>query len=446
MTVEKKHYFCFPMTDNSDMTLLETVADTIKRHQLFDSRKVLVALSGGADSVALLRVLTELGYDCTAAHCNFNLRGSESERDEAFVTQLCTSMGIELETAHFDTKAYAASHGVSLEMAARQLRYTFFDQVLRKHGIGTVAVAHHRSDNVETILLNTIRGTGIKGMLGMPYRRDNVVRPLLDASKRQITVYLQSIGQDWIDDSTNFVADVKRNVIRLKLMPLLHELNPAVENTLLANAGRLKEAYDFIRTHSAIGKYAAQDKGGGTLTIRKSDIDSHLSLFTLLEGKGFTPSQIGDIWKNLDSTPGAVYESVTHALLRDRDTIIVKPLESEVSKPEIHTRYADMSEYHSVPHSKEVACLDADKVGDDFCVRPVEQGDRFVPLGMKGSKLVSDFMTDCKMDLFSKREQTVMTNHKDIVWLVGQRIDDRYKVVEGQTMRLLICEITDKTN
>lgn len=438
----KKTLLLRPMQEKSDThTLKDTVAGTIRRHHLFPSRKVLVALSGGADSVALLRILVELGYDCTAAHCNFNLRGSESARDEAFTERLCRNMGIELETAHFDTKEFAESQGISTEMAARRLRYGFFGDVLRKRGIDSVTVAHHRSDNAETILLNTIRGTGIKGLLGMPYRRGNVVRPLLDADRRQIADYLRSIGQDWVDDSTNFVADVKRNVIRLKLMPLLRELNPSIEDTLLGNAGRLAEAYDFVRTHSAAGEYAAQDNGG-TLTIRKTDIDSHLTLFMLLEGKGFTPSQTDDIWRHMDNTPGAVYETPTHTLLRDRDTLIIKPLADTRGAPGIHTRHAPASEYRSVPQCREVACLDADKVGDSFSVRPVRMGDRFVPLGMKGSKLVSDFMTDCKMDLFSKRRQTVMTNGKDIVWLVGQRIDDRYKVVEGQTTRLLICEMT----
>ena len=341
------------MAAKGDTSLLDTVAGTIERHHLLPtSREALVALSGGADSVALLRALVELGYRCTAAHCNFHLRGEESDRDEAFARRLCGSLGVELETAHFDTRQYAESHGVSVEMAARQLRYAFFDEVLRKRGIDSVAVAHHRSDNVETILLNTIRGTGIKGMLGMPYHRDRVVRPMLDADKSQIVGYLKAKGQDWVDDSTNQVADVKRNVVRLRLMPLL----------------------------------------------------------------------------------------------RDRNTLIVKPRTEASNAPQMTTRYAPASEYRSVPRCPEVACLDADKVGEDFSVRPTREGDRFVPLGMKGSKLVSDFMTDCKMDLFSKRAQTVMVSGSDIVWVVGRRIDDRYKVVEGQTRRLLICQLTDNNN
>ncbi len=434
------------MAAKGDTSLLDTVAGTIERHHLLPtSREALVALSGGADSVALLRALVELGYRCTAAHCNFHLRGEESDRDEAFARRLCGSLGVELETAHFDTRQYAESHGVSVEMAARQLRYAFFNEVLRKRGIDSVAVAHHRSDNVETILLNTIRGTGIKGMLGMPYRRDRVVRPMLDADKSQIVGYLKAKGQDWVDDSTNQVADVKRNVVRLRLMPLLRELNPAIEDTLLANAGRLAEAYNFIRDHSAAGKYAATDHGA-TLTIAKADVDSHLTLFMLLEGKGFTPAQTSDIWQHMGDTPGAVYETPTHLLLRDRNTLIVKPRTEASNAPQMTTRYAPASEYRSVPRCPEVACLDADKVGEDFSVRPTREGDRFVPLGMKGSKLVSDFMTDCKMDLFSKRAQTVMVSGSDIVWVVGRRIDDRYKVVEGQTRRLLICQLTDNNN
>lgn len=432
------------MTRKGNDTLLAIVNNTIKQHHIFSSRRVLVALSGGADSVALLRLLLDLGYDCVAAHCNFRLRGQESMRDEVFVRQLCSKLGVNLEVTAFDTKSFAESHGISIEMAARQLRYDFFNTTLEKYNIDAVAIAHHRNDNVETLLLNMLRGTGIKGLTGMAYRRDNVARPLLDASRQQITDYLHSIEQDYIDDSTNFVADVKRNIIRLKVMPLLKELNPSVENTLLNNAHHMREAYDFICKYSALKNCPPQDDND-TLVIQKDDIDCHLTLFMLLDGKGFTPSQIQDIWSGINNPPGAVYKTPTHTLLRDRYTLIVKPNVAVQTFPHIHTRHAPATEYLSVPRCKEVACLDADKVGDNFCVRPVRKGDRFVPLGMKGSKLVSDFMTDCKMDMFSKQAQAVMTNHKDIVWLVGQRIDDRYKVVEGETTRLLICEIiTDK--
>lgn len=428
------------MTKKDHTSIVATVADTIERHHIFDTKNVLVALSGGADSVALLRMLLELGYSCTAAHCNFQLRGAESVRDEEFVRDMCQRLGIALEATRFDTKLYATQHGLSIEMAARQLRYSFFDDILNRRGLDCVAVAHHRDDNAETLLLNMVRGTGIKGLTGMAYRRDNVARPLLDISRQDILSYLGAIGQDHVNDSTNEVADVKRNIVRLKLLPILRQLNPAIEETLVANASHLKEVYDY--TLSQMPQLHATSHND-TMVIQKRDIDCHLALFIMLEGKGFTPSQVNDIWHRLDQAPGAIYSSDTHQLLRDRDSIIIRKKDANPNHIGITTRYADIAQYHSVPRNKETACLDADKVGDYFTLRRAKPGDRFVPLGMKGSKLVSDFLTDHKVNLFDKQNQMVLVNRHDIVWLVGQRIDDRYKVVEGQTRRLLICKLKE---
>lgn len=216
------------MSKSFEKYFVDKVAQTIKRHDVIPSRRVIVALSGGRDSVALLRVLTKLGYECEAIHCNFSLRGEESLRDEKFVKQLCKNLGVYLTTTTFDTRAHALSNGISIEMAARELRYGFFNKVARDRGIDTIAVAHHREDNAETILLNMIRGTGLKGLTGMAYRRDNISRPLLDVSRKEIKEYLNVIGQNYVDDSTNEVADVKRNFVRLKIMPLLHHLNPSI--------------------------------------------------------------------------------------------------------------------------------------------------------------------------------------------------------------------------
>ena len=397
------------------------VAETIDKHHVFCTPELLVALSGGADSVALLCVLMELGYKCIAVHCNFQLRDQESVRDEQFVRQLCKNLNVRLDVTTFDTLAYAHEHGVSIEMAARDLRYSFFEERRRHYGIDCVAVAHHRDDNVETILLNMVRGTGIKGLSGMAYRRDHVARPLLDVSRQEILAYLASKGQNYVDDSTNAVPDVKRNVVRLKIMPILRELNPSIESTLVRNSW--------------------QKADSGALYIDKVDVKSHLALFGLLDDKGFTTSQIDDIWKGLGGTPGAVYESATHRLLRDRKRLVVERKDMADHMPAIKVRYADIAEYHTVPRTRDVACLDADKVGPTTHQRRVTRGDRFVPLGMKDSKLVSDYLTNIKMNKFDKQRQTVLTNGSDIVWLVGQRIDERYKVDEGKTHRLIICEI-----
>lgn len=423
------------MSKSFEKYFVDKVAQTIKRHCEMSSPRVIVALSGGRDSVALLRVLRKLGYDCEAIHCNFSLRGEESLRDEQFVKQLCGNLRVYLTTTTFDTRAYAHSNGISIEMAARELRYDFFNKVARERNINTIAVAHHREDNAETILLNMIRGTGLIGLTGMAYRRDNIARPLLDASREEIKEYLDTIGQDYVDDSTNEVADVKRNFVRLEIMPRLRHLNPSITDTLVANGQRAAEAIKFIEQHDTLKPLATESNN---LTIKKSDITSETTLFGLLSHYSFSPAVIEDIYAHLDNTPGAVFESDTHRLLRDRDCLIIKP-RGEVKPLEVVTRLADVSEFATMPRKKDTVCLDADKVGDHLETRLTKKGDRFVPLGMRGSKLVSDYLTDRKADLFSKQSQTVLTNGKDIVWLVGRQIDDRYKVVEGVTKRLLIC-------
>ncbi|MBP5361056.1 MAG: tRNA lysidine(34) synthetase TilS [Bacteroidaceae bacterium] len=446
-----------------DNPFLLRVAQTISNHSLLPpasacGEAVLVALSGGADSVALLRALLELGYRCEAAHCNFHLRGQESDRDEAFVCDLCQRLGVKLHTADFHTADYARKRGISIEMAAREQRYAFFRQLVADNHYAAVAVAHHRDDNAETVLLNIIRGTGLQGLTGMPYRNNDIVRPLLDTGRQDIADYLHRLGQDYVTDSTNLTPDVKRNAVRLKLMPLLRELNPAITDTLLQNAAIARDAQQFIASHAYnIDKVEQPD---GSIAIRKQDIGRQVLLFELLHPLGFTPAQIHDIWQGLDEQPGAVFRSPTHELLRDRETIIIRRLEKADEWPEVafkagedatlcgqrlSTRIvsaAEVSEISTDPHK---ACLDADKVGSRLCLRLSRQGDRFIPYGSRGSKLVSRYMIDHKFSAFQKERQLVLTNGADIVWLVGQRTDDRYKVVK-ETKNILIAEVFAQSN
>lgn len=442
------------------------VAACISRHGLLPdgaphAYTVLVALSGGADSVALLRVLMELGYQCEAAHCNFQLRGAESDADQQFATSLCRAQGITLHTQRFDTQGYAAAHHISIEMAARDLRYAYFAKLASERGLQCVAVAHHRDDNAETILLNMVRGTGIRGLRGMAYKRDNIIRPLLDVGRDDIIAYLNDLGQKYVTDSSNLVADVKRNIIRLRLMPILRELNPSVVDTLVSNACHLEEVY---RHAQSAGIPAWQESGRGLLTISKNLIADRFVLHELLSAYGFTPSQVADIWQGLDGTAGALFHSATHTLLRDRDTLVLnkkdnistttdnhihinlcESSEVAVDNTRIAFRHSDISEFHSISKDTSTAILDADKVGSRLTVRYVSPGDRFVPFGMQGSKLVSDYMTDRKMNHFEKQQQLVVTNDTDIIWLVGQRSDNRYRVDLCATKRLLIVTVKPET-
>ena len=224
-------------------SLVGRVEAFIKKESLISKKGLhLVALSGGADSVALLRILLDLGYDIEAAHCNFHLRGEESNRDELFVKNLCQRLDIKLHLIHFDTTEYAALHQVSIEMAARDLRYGYFSQLLKDIGASTVCVAHHRDDAVETLLMNLLRGSGIHGLTGIRPHNGHIVRPLLCVSRQEIEDYLRSIGQDNVTDSTNLQPDVLRNKVRLQLLPLLEQLNPGASDNIARSAYYISEA------------------------------------------------------------------------------------------------------------------------------------------------------------------------------------------------------------
>lgn len=444
---------------NKNKPFLQRVEETIRREQILPAPsetkdKVLVGLSGGADSVALLCALQSLGYEVGAAHCNFSLRGDESERDERFCRELCEQLGVPLFATRFSTQEYAAQHQISIEMAARKLRYAYFPKVMKDEGYTYVAVAHHRDDNAETILLNLVRGTGLQGIAGMAYRNEAIIRPLLDVSKQDILDYLESLGQGYVTDSTNMVADVRRNIIRLRVMPILKELNPSITETLVRDAANFREVNDFVDAETA--KLEWQELKDGTLVMEKDRIGSHLILFGLIKHYGFTPSQTFDIWAHLHSTTPAVYRSHDYELLRDRDTLLLRPLKAEDPQPEIHfaagttatlsdmaletTLYAASDFKHPEP-SPLTAWVDADKAGESLVLRRAAKGDRFVPFGMKGSKLVSRYMTDHKFDLLQRQRQMVLTNGTDILWLVGERPDDRYRVIPGQTRRILLLRV-----
>ena len=426
----------------------------IERHQLLSvDSKYLVALSGGADSVCLLLVLKELGYQLEAVHCNFHLRGDESDRDEMFCEVLCKRLGIPFHRIHFDTQMYAELHHVSIEMAARELRYKYFEQLCDDIHAAGICVAHHRDDSVETVLINLIRGTGIHGLTGISPKNGRIIRPLLDVSREEIEDYFRQLKQDFVTDSTNLHDDVVRNKIRLNVIPLLQEINPSVSENIALTANRLSEAERLFNW--ALEKKSAEcviEKDEQSLVINFSlATDNEYILFHLLSPYHFTPLQIEQIAANDGKQSGKEWTSSSHVALLDRNRLIVCRLEetrSPMRIPEdgkyVFTDRCVLSFQHVMRDSdfqicrqRNVACLDADLVEFPLTIRYIENGDRFTPFGMKGSKLVSDFLTDCKVSLYDKRQQLVVTDAKQqIVWLVNHRPDHRFCVTE-QTKRVL---------
>lgn len=413
----------------------------IERNALFDFHdKVLVALSGGADSVALLRVLQSLGYKCECAHCNFHLRGEESDRDEEFVRQLCAELDMKLHINHFNTIAYAREHQLSIEMAARELRYTWFEELRQERNAEVIAVAHHRDDSVETFLLNLIRGTGINGLKGISPKNGRVVRPLLQESRESIVDYLQHLHQTYVTDSTNFQDDFMRNKIRLNLLPLMRELNPSVSESIAATAERLVDvAHIYNKScEKAINRVMNTEKNRISIKALMAEEAPQSLLFEVLHPYGFHSAQVKDIFQSLTAQSGKRFYSVGWQVLRDRDSLIIHPLGMEETIPVLKYEIMEITPHFVIPRDKNVACLNADKITLPLCIRKWRAGDKFTPLGMKGKKKVSDYLTDRKFNLIQKANQYVACQDNKIVWLVGERIDHAYRVDEESKRAVII--------
>lgn len=418
--------------------MLNKVKDYIRKHKLLtDNGLYIVALSGGADSVALLLLLDEMGYNIHAAHCNFHLRGEESDRDELFCESLCQQKSIPFHRIHFDTLTYAETHKVSVEMAARELRYHYFEELRSDIGATGVCVAHHQDDSVETVLLNLIRGTGLRGLTGIQCRNGHILRPLLCVSRKEIESYLQTKDQSYVIDSTNLEDDMLRNKVRLRVIPLLQELNPAVTENILRTSENLTEAQGIL--DSIVSLY----KNSKSLDLNelKKYGSSEYILFEWLKDYGFNGVQVKEA---MGAETGSIFTSSQgYDLLVDRGRFVVEPTLKSLKPlciPEEGTYVLDEETKISVKKvpvwvSREecVATLDASKVHFPLTVRRVEKGDKMVPYGMRGHRLLSDIMTDRKMTLFEKRRQIVVVDAKGIiVWLAGIRISD-------------LCQIDDTT-
>ncbi|MBR1469966.1 MAG: tRNA lysidine(34) synthetase TilS [Prevotella sp.] len=439
------------------------MGDFIAKNRLLDREKrYLVALSGGADSVCLLRVLQRLGYTVEAAHCNFQLRGEESNRDERFCASLCRQQNIPFHRTQFDTKTYAREHGVSIEMAARELRYHYFHELLETIGFQGVCVAHHLDDNAETILLNLVRGTGLHGLTGMSPRRDFVLRPMLGVSRDEIVDYLRQIGQPYVTDSTNLQPDHVRNKIRLQVVPLLKEINPSVVRELCTMASHLTDAETLLNhTLDQTTTEFSTDLSEKPPFLRQIDVPQLLrqpspayALYHLLSSFGFNRSQMGEILASAEKSEhsGRQWHSSDHTLTLDRDSLVLSKKSTENASPivvseageyvlddlgrlrvEIFPKTADFI----VDKRPQVAVLDADKASLPLTLRKTQTGDRFVPFGMRGSKLVSDYLTDRKKSLPEKKNQWVLTDESgQILWLAGERTDNRF-AVSPQTKTIL---------
>ncbi|HJV77191.1 MAG TPA: tRNA lysidine(34) synthetase TilS [Paludibacter sp.] len=439
----------------------QKVQTYIENQQLLTRKaRVIVGVSGGTDSMALLHILVSLGYDCVIAHCNFHLRMEESDRDEEFVRYLAKYMMLPYYKVDFDTTKYADEHGISIEMAARDLRYNWFYELLQTLDAQAIAVAHHADDSIETMLMNLVRGTGLRGLTGIQPRNNKVVRPLLCCTRLELETYLIMHDLEHVEDSTNATIDYQRNKFRNEVLPLLEQINPSVRQTLYDSRERFEGSVAIYQ--QAIEKIEEQvvEKADGLIkmNIGKIKEQAHIPtvMYELLYPFGFSPALIEQITVNLDAESGKIFYSDTHRLLKDRKFLIISIKDeslvdeyyitlpdAEITQPfglQITTR--TVTNGFQVSKSPDCIHVDAAKLTFPLQLRRWREGDTFSPFGMKQRKKVSDFFIDNKLSLIEKEQSWLLVSGDEIVWIVGRRMDNRFRVTdETKEVVEFICKL-----
>jgi tRNA(Ile)-lysidine synthase len=431
----------------------------IEENQLFSRHnKVLAAVSGGMDSVLMAHLLKETGYHFSIAHCNFQLRGDEANADQQFVKELAEQLKVPFYTTNFDTRGYAAVRKISIQMAARELRYQWFQQISQQNDYACIALAHHQNDAIETILLNLVRGTGIAGMHGILPKNGNLVRPLLFLTRDEITNIVDSDKIDFVEDSSNNSAKYARNKLRLEVIPKLKELNPALEETFERNLIHFRNLEILLAEKLAELKRALFEQHENAIHIPVDGIKKlhpqQFLLFGLLQEYGFNESTVADIISALDKHPGRVFESENYTIVLDRQKLILaEKNHDEIKTVTIHLRDHDarfgsyqLNMLHDdspliIKDNPMAASVDTEKLIYPLTIRSWKQSDYFCPLGMKTKKKLSDFFINEKVPLHEKKLVPLLVNgNGDIIWIGGYRVDDRYKVTP-MTKKVTIFEL-----
>lgn len=420
---------------------------------------LLVGVSGGIDSIVLVDLLQRAGFAFAVAHCNFHLRGVESDLDETFVKALAVRYEKQFFCQSFQTKEVAEEGGVSIEMAARDLRYAWFEEIRKNHHFDWIVVAHHRDDQIETFFLNLSRGTGISGLTGMSYVNGKIIRPLLFASRKEIVTYAARKNLNYREDSSNSLTDFQRNKIRHLVLPLMEELNPSFRESMQETIAHLKDtSLIYTQAIERTKELVTRETVSGELEVSLTELQllHPLStyLFELLKPFHFNGDVVEEIIHAMGSQPGKQFFSATHRAVLDREVLLIQKmsqvcdqryyLDEDCKRLEVPLKLSmttlERTASFTMNSSPKVAIVDKDLVQFPLILRKWEKGDYFQPLGMTGLKKLSNFFVDEKFSLPEKERTWLLTNGEEIIWIVGVRLDNRYKVT-SETKNLLILRL-----
>lgn len=451
--------------------MLHAFLTYINEQKLFEpSEKVLLTVSGGKDSVAMLDLFcganrSDGRIQFAVAHCNFQLRGKDSDDDQIFVENLCKENNVVFHTKTFDTKTYAKKNKVSIEMAARTLRYEWFESLRNELKFDYIATAHHLNDSIETVLLNLTKGTGISGLKGISAKKEHIIRPMLYASRKEIDAYVAEKNLSWREDSSNASNDYQRNLIRNQVVPLLKKINPNLDETFARNLERFQSLEADFRKNLSHFKATVMREENGIFFLKIANIkywqSANYYLEELLKEFGFNYFQSKEIFNSLDGLSGKVFHSENFTLLKDREELVINSSSltekaislsislDEIKKPQtfdflnhkLRFTVLNIEEIDTnFERNNAILFADFDKIKFPITLRKWHTGDWFIPLGMKGKKKVSDFLIDKKISLNLKKNIFLLTSQDATLWIINQRADDRFKLTDS-TQKVLKVEV-----
>lgn len=427
----------------------------VSKYNLLKKRdRLLVAVSGGIDSIVLLHLLSKGGFKFAIAHCNFQLRGNESDADEMFVSALAKKYSCKIFVARFNTSTHAQENGISIQMAARDLRYKFFEEIRTNHKFKYIVTAHHATDNVETILINLLRGTGISGLQGIQQKNKNIIRPLLNFTKDDIEKYCIAEKLKWREDSSNISDDYVRNKLRHRVLPVLKEINPSLEQSFLKHSEILNGVNEIIQryiinTSNIIFNKTKDGTFVNTETLRLLKLPETI-WFEFFKQFDFSADTMRKLYIN-KMRSGKLFLSNTHCLRINRKDWLITEIKPQ---PEVNITINKTGTFYFGNFSLIIKKINVDKItlakiknNKDKCtaffcaddlkfpltIRTFKPGDFFYPIGMKGRKLISDYFTDKKISSYQKEKQLLLLSNKEIVWVIGERVSEKCKVTNHST-------------